>query len=402
MKRRLALLSMFGWVLVLGPIRVDLRAQGSTSAPTVDSAGEPVTIPRARQYDITSRINGQAYRIFVATAPNAQPTAAQPVVYVLDGNMFFGDAAGAVALQSALGGLVAPATIVGIGYPTGTDIMRRRVMDLTPSAVGGPGQTGGGGGDTFLRVIEEEVKPFVMARYRVDSSKQSIYGYSLGGLAVLRSLFRTPTAFSTYIAASPSIWWNNREILADEEAFAKRARAGELHLKLLITSAGDEQYRGEDPKRLESERIVGRMVDNATELAARLAALNPNNVTVIRTVFEGELHITGTQAALSRGVRFAASPTEITLGPKVLARYVGEYQMSPTGTISVVETAVGLRVQLTPGPPFQLPLVPVSETEFVLKDWGGQLTFERDSTGGVTGLVLYQPPARRTPAKKIK
>ena len=64
---------------------------------------------------------------------------------------------------------------------------------------------------------------------------------------ILRALFRNPNAFSTYILSSPSIWWNYREVLVDEEAFSKRARAGELQLKVLVTSAGDEQYRGNDP-----------------------------------------------------------------------------------------------------------------------------------------------------------
>lgn len=45
---------------------------------------------------------------------------------------------------------------------------------MGPDAVTGwcPGQSGGGGLDAFLRVIEEEVKPFVMTRYRVDPAKQ--------------------------------------------------------------------------------------------------------------------------------------------------------------------------------------------------------------------------------------
>jgi hypothetical protein len=251
----------------------------------------------------------------------------------------------------------------------------------------------------FLRVIEEEVKPFVMARYRLDPSKQSIYGYSLGGLAVLRCLFRNPTAFSTYIAASPSIWWNNREVLADEAVFSKRARAGELQLKVLITSAGDEQYRGDDPQRLAAEQRGARMVDNASELAARLAALDPRRITVVRTIFDGELHVTAPQASLSRAVRFALSRTETALAPEVLAHYVGVYQVTPASTITVVQSSGGLTVQLTGDP--AVPLLAQSEDEFFLKD-GGQITFERDLTGAVTGLVSRQGLGKDTSAEKVK
>jgi hypothetical protein len=298
MKRRIALF-LFSWLLAVALVGTDLGAQVPKGASSGGDAGAPVTVPRARQYDITSRINGQTYRIFISTPVNAKPNMAYPVVYVLDGNLFFGTAAEAEEGLSILGPAV-PAIVVGIGYPTDdvSEILRLRTLDLTPSRRQVLGWFGGGG-DAFLRVIEEELKPFVMARYRVDPSRQIIYGCSLGGLAVLRSLFRNPAAFSTYIAASPSIWWNNREVLADEEAFSKRARAGELQLKVLITSAGDEQYRGDDPKLLAAAQRGSRMVDNASELAARLAALNPQKITVVRTIFDDETHISAPPASLS-------------------------------------------------------------------------------------------------------
>jgi predicted alpha/beta superfamily hydrolase len=164
-----------------------------------------------------------------------------------------------------------------------------------------------GGSDSFLRLIEEQVKPFVSARYHVDSAKQTLFGYSLGGLTALRVLFRNPTSFSAYILASPSIWYNGREVLADEDAFSKRARTGELHIRILVTSAGEEQYRGDDQKRL-AESNVTRMIDNASELAGRLATLNPANITVARTIFDGETHTSVMLASLSRAVQFALPP----------------------------------------------------------------------------------------------
>lgn len=191
--------------------------------------------------------------------------------------------------------------IVGIGYPTDDplEVFRRRQFDLTPS----PSKVEGkhGGGDTFLRVVEEEVKPFVQARYKVDASNQAIWGQSIAGLMVLRQLFLQPATFSTYILSSPSIWWNDREVLRDEERFAVTIRSSDLKLKVLITSASEEQYRGSDPRLLaESDG----MVDNASDLADRFAKLKPQ-LTVTRVIFDGELHSTVSQASLSRALRFA-------------------------------------------------------------------------------------------------
>lgn len=112
------------------------------------------------------------------TAPlNADPATAYPVLYLLDGNATFPKAS--PALNRPMPG---NAILVGIGYPTDDqpEFRRRRFVDLTPSVSKAPLPDGlkTGGGDAFFRVIEEEVKPFVMARYHVDRTKQTIYGHS--------------------------------------------------------------------------------------------------------------------------------------------------------------------------------------------------------------------------------
>jgi predicted alpha/beta superfamily hydrolase len=124
---------------------------------------------------------------------------------------------------------------------------------------------------------------------------------------VLRQLFRNPSAFQTYIAASPSISWNNQAVLADEGSFSQEAKAGKLHLKLLITSAELEQYRGTDPKQLEWAQR-SRMVDNASDLAGRLKLLAPEDVAVDYVLFPGEYHFSVSLACLGRGLCFALKP----------------------------------------------------------------------------------------------
>jgi predicted alpha/beta superfamily hydrolase len=279
-------------VLFLLCIIAKAQQVSKTLPPSAGVAeGTPVTIPEARQYDITSRINGQTYRIMVYAPLNANTQTTFPTLYVLDGNYRFGPAA--LALRQFSKGLLVPGIVVGIGYPTDDldEIYRRRTFDMTPSVSNDPARVDStGGGDAFLRVIEEEIKPFVKERYNVNPAQQFIYGSSLGGLIVLRALYRNPKAFSTYILSSPSIWWNDKEILADEEAFSKRARSGELHLKVLVTSAGDES---------------NSMVDNASEFAERLSSFHPQNITVVRTIFDGEIHISVGTASLIRAIRFA-------------------------------------------------------------------------------------------------
>jgi len=277
------------------------RADSSRTPSRPTDDGEPVTIPHARQYDLTSKVNGQQYRIMVSAPRDAKPGATYPVVYILDGNYYFATACDTLFVNKFA------AIIVGISYPTDgyAEIITRRTFDMTISA-SSPGRTAGhyGGGDAFLRMIEEDVKPFIDARYPTDTNRQILYGCSLGGLMVLRQIFRHPEAYSTYIAASPAIWWNDNEVLADEEEFSKQVNVGALHLKLLITSAADEQYRGSDAAQLATASKT-RMVDNAAELSVRLAALSSGNLKVVYTVFAGENHVSSSEANLSRGLRFA-------------------------------------------------------------------------------------------------
>jgi len=301
--------ALAGSIVVLLIVGAATAGQTVTGATTFGEKTDamPVTVARSSQYLLTSKINARAYRIMVSTPFLFDPAVAYPVVYVLDANVFFGTVTDAIHFLSFAKN-VAPAIVVGIGYQS-DDLnvwVRERRLDLTPTASSKPSDAGpSGGGDAFLRVIEEEVKPLVRSRFKIDDARQTLVGMSFGGLAALRSMFRNPTAFSAYIVGSPSIWWGDKAVLADEAAFSKRVLSGELGLNLILTSARDEQYHGSDPKMLAEAQAGSRMVDNTSELATRLAALNPEKLKVSRVIFDDEVHNTVPYAAISRGLRVA-------------------------------------------------------------------------------------------------
>ena len=64
--------------------------------------------------------------------------------------------------------------------------------------------------------------------FKVDAAKQTLFGYSLSGLLALRLLFPESEGFFHLHLSRPAIWYNDKEVLADEEAFSKRSRAGKL------------------------------------------------------------------------------------------------------------------------------------------------------------------------------
>jgi len=86
--------------------------------------------------------------------------------------------------------------------------------------------------------------------------------------------------------------------------------------------------------------------------------------------------------------RPAKRRVEIAIKPEVPDLYPGEYQIVPGFTLTVTREEDKLFIQATGQPRFQV--YPSSETEFFYKVVDAQITFVKDSSGRVTGLVLHQ------------
>ena len=63
--------------------------------------------------------------------------------------------------------------------------------------------------------------PLVTAEYRTDTTKQILAGHSLGDLFALHALFHAPGLFHGIVAASPSLWYDDRAIFSSEEDYAQ-------------------------------------------------------------------------------------------------------------------------------------------------------------------------------------
>jgi D-alanyl-D-alanine-carboxypeptidase/D-alanyl-D-alanine-endopeptidase len=92
-----------------------------------------------------------------------------------------------------------------------------------------------------------------------------------------------------------------------------------------------------------------------------------------------------------------AERIEVEVPESVLRRYVGEYELRPAFTINVTLENGRLVAQSTGQQ--KAAIFPESETKFFSRSANVQLTFTRDTSGAVTGLVLHQggrdQPARR-------
>ena len=96
----------------------------------------------------------------------------------------------------------------------------------------------------------------------------------------------------------------------------------------------------------------------------------------------------------------AAPRKEVTISPKVLTAYVGEYQMGPDRVLTLTLENGSLWGQPTEQQKRQL--FAESDTKFFLKDLDVQITFQKDAKGQVIGMVMDQAGRPQRELKKIK
>ena len=149
--------------------------------------------------------------------PGYDPKAARryPTLYFHDGQNVFDKATSvgeewrvdetAQALITA--SEIEPLIMVGI-YNTGV----HRINEYTPTTL--PGK-GGGQADAYGRMLVEELKPLVDAKYKTlpGAGNTGMAGSSLGGLLTIHLGLKYPTVFSRLAVLSPSVWWDQRMIL---------------------------------------------------------------------------------------------------------------------------------------------------------------------------------------------
>ena len=280
-------------------------------------ASEPVTVLASNMHMMESRHTGRTYRVTVslplgyARSPgeswpfNATPDQ-WPVVYVLDGNWYFGMVTDIIR-PMAWCGSTSDAIVVGIGYGEDNDPIEafresftRRDFDLTPvrdeqvqESMEKAHQRAAPNGDAgnFLKFIKDELIPMVEKDYRADPSRRILVGHSYGGLFATFALFEAPGLFNSLIVGSPTLAYGNRFMFQREEAFAKE------HNQL---AASVYLYAGD----LE-ESIHDTTLTDTLRLAAILQGRNYEGLSLVKQVFLDQNHCEVAAPGFQAGLKLA-------------------------------------------------------------------------------------------------
>ena len=163
--------------------------------------------------------------IWLPPGYDADPARRYPVLYMHDGQNLMDVSTAfagewnvdetAQALVEA--GQVEPLIIVGI-YNTAD-----RIAEYTPVPFP-PEFPDAGRADVYGRFLIQELKPRIDAELRTKPEAEftGLAGSSLGGLVSLSLGLKHPDVFSRLGVVSPSVWWADRELLAEVNALTAK------------------------------------------------------------------------------------------------------------------------------------------------------------------------------------
>jgi hypothetical protein len=174
-----------------------------------------------------------------------------PVVYVLDGKTAFFPITGIVSFMSEKDHVnyqIPEMIIVGVDT-------EKRFRDLTPNAStkqpnGDEAKTPeqklmmqeSGGGEKFLKFMQEEVFTYVEKNYRTNPYRIYV-GHSLGGLTATYTFLKHPDIFNAAISIDPSLWWDGAKYVNETPELIKAMPADKLR-KYYVSVIDSTSYGG--------------------------------------------------------------------------------------------------------------------------------------------------------------
>lgn len=206
MKTRRSLSTLFGLATLL--LASVLHA---TPAVSLDQEVEDLTV--GERITVHSKVLDEDRTVLVALPKGYSDSKARyPVLYMLDGEFFFYQAAAAVNFLSECTYLrthpIPQMIVVGI-----VNVDRNR--DYTPTHAPVQGELRyptSGGAAKFLKFFQSELRPEIDARYRTQPYSV-LSGWSFGGLFTVYTYLENPEVFSAYLAISPSLWWEQDSLV---------------------------------------------------------------------------------------------------------------------------------------------------------------------------------------------
>jgi predicted alpha/beta superfamily hydrolase len=264
-------------------------------------------LPNTAVYELPANGSGRRYQVWVdVPASYADSTKQYPVVFVTDAGYAFPLVRSIRNLLGRRGRNIEDFILVGLPPEQGLTSKESRSRDYTPSnpllnpAFNRNDYSAAHYGEAaaYRDYIEQQVFPLVAKHYRADMSRKVFAGHSFGGLFGSYVLLTRPTMFQSYILGSPSLWFDKRDILKHEEAYARTH--ADLPARVMMYTGMYETIKP-GPRYFKDGDLVGDMQAFERKLKAR----HYPNLAVGSQVIADEDHLTVFPSLVSRGLLWA-------------------------------------------------------------------------------------------------
>ncbi|MDR7121976.1 alpha/beta hydrolase-fold protein [Rheinheimera soli] len=239
------------------------------------SSWAAANLPAVKEQVINSALLGEKRDLVIYLPADYQNSQDRyPVLYLTDGDIQGPHTAGTIDYLAKFEQMP-PMIVVGIVNRQTRD----RDLTLTPSDKQNPNQLENA--DRFLAFVENEVIPFVKQQYRT-LDYQVLSGTSHGGQFAINALVKRPDLFHGVIAISPSLYWDNQQLLDVAGAALKSDR---LQGRLFVSIANEEPTMTEPYQRFVD--LLARYPSDKLFVASQTFSKETHNTTVLQGQYAG-------------------------------------------------------------------------------------------------------------------
>ncbi|KAF1993768.1 siderophore esteras-like protein IroE-like protein [Amniculicola lignicola CBS 123094] len=180
-------------------------------------------LPNVQYWNVT---NGTwEYQVQLSFPLNWTSTAEDSSVntmYVLDGNALGGTATEAFRRRRPVEFNMGDWITVSIGYPetiADSPYSTHRSYDYQPpvckTCPPAPFPGVPSNADNFIQILDKVIRPWVRKTIfpHAEFKRDALYGHSFGGLFAIYAMIKKPDLFDTFLASSPTLYWNNNYML---------------------------------------------------------------------------------------------------------------------------------------------------------------------------------------------
>jgi predicted alpha/beta superfamily hydrolase len=295
-----------------------VAAQGAATTVTTAAATAttvpilPYTLEGTEVHDLPAPELKRDYQIFVSLPESYHKSEAAtrtwPVLFVTDANYAFPLIRSIARRVGDHGAGLQECILVGLSYARGDTPTLSRNRDYTPSDIhqkphparlyqDGPyGQA-----EAYRQYLAKTVLPYVAQHFRADMKRKIFVGHSYGGLFGLHVLLTEPTLFDDYILGSPSLFFDQRLMLAREKSWA--AGHKDLPARVFMQVAGYERIRNGPRYNRDDD-----MVQDVQQLAKQMQSHHYPHLQLKTGIIEEEDHLTVFPSLVTRGLQWALPP----------------------------------------------------------------------------------------------